>query len=239
MALIWKPWAAPTAWPSLCGTRPRRVKASGASATAGRSVWVLAPDAAEMIRDAGASEEVMASIAEAVGSGLESFVTALTTGPQYEPGAGCEAVMPKDLQWHDAIIVGYDEDARMVSVIFPQYANLEAEVACDHVRLPELGDGDDACPLCGRDMPVGPYHLFPQSQHARLKKKGTPAKELEAIVLMCAPCRGACKGAEDDATMAAKFSSLSLLQAHPKIKEFAKYAAKQKTTVGMAGAYST
>ena len=48
---------------------------------------------------------------------------------------------------------------------------------------------------------------------------------------------GACKGAEDDATMAAKFSTLTLLQAHPKVEEFARYAAKQKATVGQAGAY--
>ena len=170
------------------------VEAAAKAGAAGGCVWELAPDAAELIRDAGASDAVMESVSQVVGSGLAAFVIALTTGPQYEPGAACEAVMPKDLQWHDAAIVSYDEDARLVRVVFAQFANLEAELACDHVRMPdrELGDGDGACPLCGREMPVGPYHLFPQSQHARLKKKGTPAKELEAIVLMCVPCRSAC-----------------------------------------------
>ena len=155
-----------------------REEAEGALKDGGAAaddVWELCPDAAEMVRDAGAAPEIMVSIAEAVTTALAAFVTALTTGPQYEPGAVCEAVMPKDMQWHEATIVSYDEDAGMVTVNFTQYS-VEATFPCDEVRVPEQGEDDGSCTLCGREMPVGPYHLFPKSQHARLKKKGSTSK---------------------------------------------------------------
>ena len=202
-------------------------------------LWELAPDAADMMRDAGASDDVMATLADEVGGPLGALITALTTGPQFEPGGPCLALMPADAQWHDAVIVSYDEASEIVRVRFTQYGN-EEDVPPDHVQVPE-GGGDDegACALCGRVMPLGAYHLIPTSQHAKLKKKGASMEELEAVVMMSAPCRKACKEAEDDATMAAEYSTLEKLKAHPKIAAFAAWVQKEKTTVGKAGSYSS
>lgn len=202
-------------------------------------LWDLAPDAADMVRDAGGSDEVLEALAGEVVGPLGALIAALTTGPQYEAGAPCVALMPADAQWHDAVIVSFDEASEVVRVRFTQYGN-EEDLLPDHVQV-EGGEGgaDGACCLCGREMPLGAYHLVPTSQHARLKKKGASMEELEAVCQMCAPCRKACKEAEDDATMAADYATLEALKEHPKIAEFAAWVAKEKTTVGKAGSYGS
>ena len=213
-------------------------------ADAGCGLWAIAPDSAETIRDAGGSDEVLATLEEGMAEALGALLTALTA-PRLEVGAEVQAVFPTDGELHPARVVEMQDEAAgatTLRVCFTEYG-VEEDDEVSQIVLPEVvstGAGAagcngtlGVCALCEREMPISLHHLVPLTLHARIKKKGgTDQTDLDRTVALCRPCHSAVHKAEDDATLAESYNTLDALRGHPEIARFAEWASKEKTTEG-------
>jgi len=87
------------------------------------------------------------------------------------------------------------------------------------------------CVLCERDMPLTLHHLIPREVHDWYRKReGKSKDELHSGIMICRDCHSAVHKFEDNKTLAAEYSTLEKLLAHPKVQQWIPYIRKQRPT---------
>jgi|EP00945_MAST-04E_sp_MAST-4E-sp1_P000183 hypothetical protein len=153
-------------------------------------------------------------------------------------GMRCKAIESVTGEFMDAEIVGIDQVSGEVEVLFTSYGKRQY-LSLEELSFPFVGStkeawqevGEGACSICLRTLPLTAHHLIPKTMHAHYVKKGTHTRDqLNQCVDLCRACHSNVHKTENCKDLAEHYNTIELLLEHPKIKKFANYISKQKTT---------
>ena len=95
-------------------------------------------------------------------------------------------------------------------------------------------ENKSGCPLCGRDIILVPHHLIPKSLHEEnWYKKHLTKEQMERLFMVCHDCHDAIHKFYPAKELASNFDTPEKILADDKIIKFAKFAAKQKGSIGL------
>ncbi len=91
-----------------------------------------------------------------------------------------------------------------------------------------------SCPLCNREISLVPHHLIPKSLHEEnWYKKHFTKEEMNTIFMLCHDCHDAIHKFYPAKILATDFATPEKILTDEKIINFAKFAAKQKGSIGL------
>mmetsp|Transcript_28653 Transcript_28653/g.44870 ORF Transcript_28653/g.44870 Transcript_28653/m.44870 type:complete len:157 (+) Transcript_28653:464-934(+) len=140
-------------------------------------------------------------------------------------------------EWSDATIqeVLHEESGNRLSslkpyryrVLFERYGTTQ-EVSAEEICIyEESEDLQGECQLCRRCVRLTKHHLIPKSTHRMMKKqRGLDSRYLSRTVDICRPCHSAVHRAEDNTSLALKYSTIEALLKHEKIQKWIRFAQK-------------
>jgi len=89
------------------------------------------------------------------------------------------------------------------------------------------------CPLCKRELDLVPHHFIPSSLHKdNWYKKRYTEEQLNMHADVCVDCHNAIHKFHDNKELADNINTLDKILEDDKIMKFAKFAAKQKGSIG-------
>jgi hypothetical protein len=89
------------------------------------------------------------------------------------------------------------------------------------------------CAICGREIELVEHHLIPKTvQKENWFKNNFSAGQFEEKIMVCVDCHNAIHKFHDSRELGQNINTLEKILANEKIVKFAKFAAKQKGSIG-------